>query len=233
MELTLRTVSTWFLLFVLYSFLGWIIEIIVTGIENRKLGNRGFLIGPICPIYGVGATIFSFLISPDTNWFIIFCTTMVCSAILEYLTSLIMEKLFHARWWDYSKEPFNLNGRICLRNLIGFGILGVLVIRLINPFVLQLSGLVPSFWLFLVAGITLAVLVIDIMVSLKLIIDFRVTVGVASNGDATSEIKERVHEIIMGKKGRLNHRLEKAFPSAQPKKIPPRKKTVRSTKTTK
>ena len=99
----------YFLLFIIYSVVGWIIEIIDVAILNKKIVNRGFLIGPYCPVYGVGALLMLIFLNKYVyDPFILFCMSFLICGILEYLTSYIMEKLFKARWWDYSSNKFNL-----------------------------------------------------------------------------------------------------------------------------
>lgn len=212
-----------FLLFMVYSFLGWIIEVIVTMLEHRKIVNRGFLVGPICPIYGTGALLISLILAPSENWFAIFCVAVVGGSILEYTVSVIMERLFRVRWWDYSEKPFNLNGRICLESSLLFGIAGILIVKFVTPGFLALFAALPVWLLYLIVGILLLWLFADIALSLKLIIGVRVTVGTVQK-DATEEISERVREVLMGK-GKLSRRLMKAFPSQTPSKKAPRKAT--------
>ena len=130
----LRTIELYFLLFFTYSVLGWIMEVTKTLIDKKKFVNRGFLIGPYCPIYGYGVILLTILLKkyqsdiPATFIFSI----LICGT-LEYFTSYFMEKIFHARWWDYSKRKFNINGRICLETLLPFGIMGCLILYIVNP----------------------------------------------------------------------------------------------------
>ena len=126
-----------FSLFIIYSFIGWCIEVIAVSYTKKKFVNRGFLIGPYCPIYGVSALIMVFLLNKyKEDISVLFWMSFIVCSIIEYLTSYIMEKLFKARWWDYSDRLFNVNGRICLKNSICFGALGVLLIRYINNFLM-------------------------------------------------------------------------------------------------
>ena len=98
-------------------------EVICKFIEQKKFINRGFLIGPICPIYGYGILAIILLIGKNaTDILSVFLKAILVCSVLEYLTSYFMEKLFKARWWDYSKRRFNLNGRICLETMLPFGI---------------------------------------------------------------------------------------------------------------
>ena len=141
------SLSTYFVWFILFSFLGWVWETIFCSLTKHHFQNRGFLFGPICPIYGASALLFIAVMSviPEDlpNWalFLIFAAG---SAIVEFVTSWYMEKRFHARWWDYSKVPLNIQGRICLPATIGFGAAGLLGIKYLLPFLVQVSSGIPS-----------------------------------------------------------------------------------------
>lgn len=224
----MKFLATWFLIFIIYAFAGWCMEVCVSLVLRKKLINRGFLVGPICPIYGVGAVLLSALISADEPPLVIFCVAVIGSAVLEYFASVIMERLFRVRWWDYTEHPFNLNGRICLESVVSFGIIGVLILKVITPALLGMINLLPLTALYIIAGVTFAVVICDIALSLWLILDVRVTVGTVQR-DATDEISTRVQEILMGK-GKLNRRLVKAFPNQTPaqKKPSTRRKKPKS-----
>ena len=144
------SISLLFLWFMIFSLFGWIYECIFCTIKNGHWENRGFLFGPICPIYGVGAVsviaLFGLLFRTDEPlplWEV-FVISMIGSAILEYATSFLLEKIFHAIWWDYSNIPLNINGRICLPASLGFGVLGVLIYRFVLPVVMRLAGHIPD-----------------------------------------------------------------------------------------
>lgn len=123
-----------FLWLMVYSFFGWVYETILCSVSQRKLVNRGFLMGPICPIYGCGAILIILVLGHGTeNVFGLFLSGAMLTCTLEYATSYLMEKLFHARWWDYSKRRFNLNGRVCLEGALVFGTFSVLLLRWIHP----------------------------------------------------------------------------------------------------
>lgn len=131
------------LYFFLYSFLGWICECIYCGIPAHRFINRGFLAGPYCPIYGVGALFVLHLLQPfGKHVTLVFLMGCILTSILEYITGWGMEILFHTKWWDYSKEPFNINGRVCLKNSILFGILSIFVYYIVHPL---LSSLIQEF----------------------------------------------------------------------------------------
>lgn len=218
----MEKIATWFAIFIFYSFAGWLIEVLISFIQKRKIINRGFLVGPICPIYGTGALLLSLVVNSTESPLVIFCVAVVASAILEYIVSYLMEKIFRVRWWDYADQPFNLNGRICVSAALSFGVIGVLMLKVITPALLGMIGSLPVAVLYIVAGLLAAWLVFDILLSLWLIFGVRVTVGTVQR-DATDEISERVQEILMNK-GKLNRRLVKAFPNQTPAKKKPRTK---------
>ena len=151
-----------FLTFIIYAFFGWCCECIYCSIPAKKLINRGFLTGPICPVYGFGAVIVFQALRPlGSNIFLTFFGGLLLTSTLEYITSFLLEKLFHLSWWDYSKRKFNLHGRVCLRNSLLFGILCVFAVHVIDPWV---SGLVLSLsveMLSFLSGSILTMLIID------------------------------------------------------------------------
>lgn len=134
-------ISYYFIWFMLYSFTGWLYESTICSIlKHHKFINRGYLLGPYCPVYGFGAIINLILLDNIESSILIFLLSMITSGALEYITSYIMEKLFHARWWDYSQYPLNLYGRICLYGCLIFGGANVILIKIIHPYVTELTG---------------------------------------------------------------------------------------------
>lgn len=122
--------------FWLYSFIGWVLESVFKSILEKKFVNSGFLHGPFCPIYGVGALImYASLYNFKTNLVIVFIVAFVVLTAWEYLVGIFLEKAFHTVYWDYSNNKFNYKGRICLMNSLFWGILGVLFIHFIHPFI--------------------------------------------------------------------------------------------------
>lgn len=147
-------------LFFIYSFMGWVTEVVLKYFQYKRFINRGFLIGPYCPIYGTGAVIVTLggnlLASVDRSWAMSFLIAFVLCGLLEYMTSYILEKHFHARWWDYSQKPMNLNGRVWIGNLILFGLGGMAIIKILNPRLLALPSLMdPLFFTSLLAAVSL------------------------------------------------------------------------------
>ena len=122
-----------FLWFLFYSFLGWVYESILVSVQERRFVNRGFLNGPLCPIYGTGAVLASLLLGGLSGHpVLLFLVSALGASVLEYATSWAMERLFHARWWDYTDFRFNLNGRVCLLGAVVFGLGGVAIVRVVQ-----------------------------------------------------------------------------------------------------
>ena len=133
-------IAQYFVEFIFYSFLGWIWESIYCTVKEKKWADWGFLFGPICPIYGSCVVVTSMVFSsisrlsdPSFPVWGIFIICMLGSAVAEFSTSWILEKRFHARWWDYSHMPLNIQGRICLPVSLAFGLAGVLVVKFLIP----------------------------------------------------------------------------------------------------
>ena len=213
-------IRVYFILFIAYSFLGWLIEVVGKLIEPKKFINRGFLIGPYCPIYGTGAILITFLLKKYTEDPIaLFIMAIVICGILEYLTSYFMEKIFHARWWDYSRRKFNINGRVCLNTIIPFGLLGMFIIYVSNPFLIEKIQMLPELVLNIVFWTILAIYLIDNIVSTNVISYVgKTTKEFGKNLDNTEEITKKVKEALEGKSG-IYRRLLKAYPSIQSIKI--------------
>lgn len=158
----METLATFVLYLVAYGFLGWIAEVLYVFVKSQKLENRGFLTGPFLPIYGFGAIILVTLVLPFVkNPFLVFVASVVASSVLEYVTSILLEKIFHIKLWDYSAKPLNLHGRVCLENSLLFGMLGLLLIYVIHPALADLVAGIPPVPRIALASVLLAVLVID------------------------------------------------------------------------
>ena len=201
-----------FSLFIIYSFIGWCIEVVAVSYTKKKFVNRGFLIGPYCPIYGVSALVMVFLLNKyKEDISVLFWMSFIVCSIIEYLTSYIMEKLFKARWWDYSDRLFNVNGRICLKNSICFGALGVLLIRYINNFLMYDLNLLSYNILYSLNIILFVCFTVDLFISFNVICKIKKTTVVIKK-DYTEEITEKVKNIV-SKSSFLSRRLVNAFPT--------------------
>lgn len=208
----IETIRYYFILFIIYSFIGWSMEVITKLIEKKKFINRGFLIGPICPIYGCGCLLLIITLSKyKNNIFVLFGMAILICSVLEYLTSYIMEKLFNARWWDYSTKRFNLNGRICASTMIPFGILGSLVVYIINPIITKTIYLIPTNTLKIISITLIIIFISDLIISITIMYGFKGTLKTIEK-DGTEEISKKVKEILE-KRSYLYKRLVEAFPN--------------------
>lgn len=132
------------LIFFIYSFLGWFWETFpCSAIELDKIHNRGFLLGPICPIYGLGASLSFGVLKNFESSLEIFIYSAFLSCLIEYIIGYLLEKFFHKRWWDYSNYPFQIKRRVCLYGLLIFGLANILIVKKLTPiliFSLSLSS---------------------------------------------------------------------------------------------
>lgn len=161
-------ISTCFLWLITYSFGGWVIESAVCSLYENKPVNRGFLTGPVCPVYGFGALItLAFLYQRVNNVFLLFFAGVAIDCTVEYFTGVLLEKLFHARWWDYSEHRFHFQGRICLSCGFAFGFLSVLLVKYIHPVVLTWTYGVPDQVRIFLALMILVALEADLCATLR------------------------------------------------------------------
>lgn len=202
------------LLFFACAFLGWIMEVTCKLVQFRRFINRGFLIGPYCPIYGFGAVLISRLLSryaeePVT----VFVQALVVCGSLEYITSYAMEKLFHARWWDYSQKPFNLNGRVCAGTLIPFGLMGLLIVYWVKPSFFGVFSAMDTRVRTALCAVLSCGMLVDLAVSTSVLGKIR-SVANLSHGDDTESITLAVREKLI-EQGALVRRTLSAFPYAR------------------
>ena len=163
----MKTIETWFLWLMIYSVIGWVYESTICSIGQRKLINRGFLNGPYCPIYGTGAVLVLLVLGRIQNPVLLFFAGAVLTCSLEYLTSWLMEKLFHARWWDYSKRKCNIGGRVCLIGAVVFGAFSVVLILVLHPFIKSLTDRLTDPSLNIICAMLFVGIVSDLIVTVK------------------------------------------------------------------
>ena len=159
----------WF--FFIYAFLGWCTEVVYTATNSGKFVNRGFLNGPVCPIYGFGVASVIACLTPFKDYIILsFIGAVVLISALELITGWLLETIFHQKWWDYSDMPLNINGYICLRFSLMWGFVCLVIINMINPIIYNIIELVPITIGKLVLVILLAVIIVDVIVTIKSVI---------------------------------------------------------------
>ena len=208
--------------------IGWTLEVIYCRLLEGKFTNRGFLHGPYCPIYGTGAT----LIVIFLNRFyaipaLVFILGVIVTSILEYITSFIMEKLFKAKWWDYSNMKFNIKGRVCLLNSTLFGVLALLLIYILNPAITVIIEKINPKYISYISTILMILMSIDITSTVAEIINLKKKLSelreftetllkeksIFSENSQTYKSILNLREKIINKKNVINNRLIKAFPS--------------------
>lgn len=161
------------LYFFVYGFLGWCTEVIFAAFKQHRFVNRGFLNGPICPIYGVGVTlVIACLEAFQSNLLLLYISSVILVTVLEGVTGWAMDKLFHNKWWDYSKLPFNIGGYVCLLFSLIWGVACVFIVYFVHPLIHQVLSLIPhtaGIALIAILGITL---LSDIIVTTSAIVKF-------------------------------------------------------------
>ena len=217
----MKIVLEYVLLFFIYSFLGWCLEVTCKLISDHKFVNRGFLIGPYCPIYGHGALIMTILLNKYINDPVtLFILIILSCSILEYVTSYFLEKIFHTRWWDYTHYKFNINGRICLETMVPFGVGGLLIMYVTNPFFFNIIRSIPNVLLYIISFILIVVYLIDNILSFKIIKNIQ---NVSRNiqkkqvikKDDTERITMQVRKQIESSMKTFEKRVIHAFPHLQ------------------
>ena len=204
------------LLFFTFSFLGWCMEVTLKYIQFHRFINRGFLIGPCLPIYGTGVTVITlsvYLVGGEFRTISgVFLASMISSGALEYFSSWIMEKLFHARWWDYSQKPMNLHGRIWIGNLLLFGLAGVILSEIVVPPVMMFYLRIPAIIRWIVSGVLAVTAIVDAVVSYGITSTVKKEMYQYSGRDNTEEVSRVVRETLSNR-SLLYRRLMEAYPN--------------------
>lgn len=180
--------------FIIYSFLGWIIESIYKTIRLKKAVNSGFLYGPICPIYGFGALIMLIVLKNySSNIILLFIIAFFMMSIWEYIVSILLEKAFKTKYWDYSGKKFNINGRVCLTNSCFWGILGVVFIVFVHPPVESLISQISKELLMYIDIIIFSIITIDYVFSVIKVYNINVSINLLN--DISKNIKQELEKI--------------------------------------
>lgn len=213
----LLLIAMFVVIFFVFSVAGWCMEVTLKYIQYHRFINRGFLVGPYCPIYGWGAVAVTILVGgvmarKGTVGETFLAGMFVCGA-LEYFTSWYMEKVFHARWWDYSQKPMNLHGRIWIGNLLLFGAASVVIVKLIVPGMLRWLGRMAPLAVEIMALVIVVTMAADYTVSHVLMNVVKREID-AQAGDSTEEISQKVRELLKTR-GIFLRRIQSAYPTAQ------------------
>lgn len=186
--------------FIIYSSLGWMMESVFRSICERKLINTGFLRGPFCPIYGIGCAIMIVSLKGFENKpILLFFIALSVLTIWEYLVGVLLETMFHTKYWDYSNHKFNFQGRICLTNSIYWGILGVLFVKYIHPFIQEIVEKIDTNLLNYIMAILFMVFVVDTISSIIRVKNIKTTLEKIEkiNKEIKEKLKEKQEKIAM------------------------------------
>lgn len=181
--------------FIIYSFLGWCLESIYKTVILKKPVNSGFLYGPFCPMYGIGAILMILIGDISKNVFIVFFIACILFTVWEYIVAIILEKVFKTKYWDYSHLKFNFQGRICLKNSIYWGVLGILLIFVIQPQIELMLQNIPVSILIYIDGILCFAITIDAIITTWK------TINIDSKIKQIFEIGENIKEKLIEIKG--------------------------------
>lgn len=180
--------------FIVYSFLGWVMESVIKTVVQKKPVNSGFLYGPFCPIYGFGAIImFLFLQRFRDNPIILFIIAFFVLSLWEYLVGWMLEKIFRTKYWDYTQNKFNIKGRVCLMNSLFWGFLGVVFIRYIHPFIIEKIDIIKTNDLLFLTVTLSIIMLVDLITSIIKVKN--INIKLEKLKEITNTIKEKIDEL--------------------------------------
>lgn len=210
--------------FFIYSFAGWCIEVCCAAIQKRKFINRGFVNGPLCPIYGSGAVLFAvFLPELKEAPFFLFLAGAILASILEFTTGALLEKLFHRKWWDYSNIRWNYEGYVCLPFSLGWGVCAVVLNMFLNPLLVKLLRIMPRLLMVIIMIALTVALVLDTVGTTLAIRGLqKKQVQLAEFTEGVSQVSKLLENAITR---RIQKRMDKAFPMLEIPKIKRQKRT--------
>ncbi|MDF2821221.1 MAG: hypothetical protein K0R15_1662 [Clostridiales bacterium] len=214
----------WF--FAIYSFWGWCGEVIYKAASTGKFVNRGFLNGPICPIYGFGVVIVVVCLTPvKDNLIILFTTSIILTSTLEFITGYALEKVFNEKWWDYLQEPFNIKGYVCLKASLIWGVGCVLVMYVLHPLVMYFIIKLPEHLGIISLIIFFVLLAIDLNFTVSTLLKFKQRIHILSEIEVKiTQVSETIGENLSDKvlatiKAKENHMQELEELRAKYKKL--------------
>ncbi len=187
-------------MFFIYSFIGWVVEVVFYGITEGKFINRGFLNGPLCPVYGLGFYGVILLLTPvENNFAVLFFGSMLVTTLIEFLAGFILDMIFHLRWWDYSKLKHNIHGYVCLQFSIYWGMACTLGMKILQPVVRWILDITDNTIQIIIVSVFAALLIIDIISTVSTIIGFKKRVKVVMNvSNEIRQVSDKIGEQIYG-----------------------------------
>lgn len=195
--------------FYIYAFLGWGVEIAYHALKTGHLVNRGMLAGPVCPIYGAGMLMLVVFMEPFRNsWVLSFIGATILCTILEFIVGWVLRQLFHTQWWDYSKEPFNIAGLICLRFSLAWGAGGTFFVKVVHPVIADVVDRLPNLLLLAVDSAATIVIIIDLVITISGILHWQHRYDLlfdieAQMRETSAEIGSNITEFTLNAQERL------------------------------
>lgn len=195
-------------LFLIYSFIGWVLEVLTIAIKEHRFVNRGITNGPLCPIYGFTSLTLLLATKDINSLFWIFIASIVYGTLIEFITGKVLEKFNKSKWWDYSNKKYNLDGYICLEYSLFWGFLGCVLVYLINPLMTLIFN---GVYLYITAPI---ILVLMVIVLIDLLTSFISLKHVSTT--SLNKISSKIGNYILSK---VQYRIKKAYPSIKNSKV--------------
>ena len=200
------------LVFLVYSFIGWIIETVFATIRQRKIANRGLINGPYCVLYGVAASIISITLRELTGiWLFLFSS--IYASVAEWIGGWLIERMYHERWWNYSNKKFNIGGYVCLSMSAFWGVLGYLGVSYLNPLLFAVYRLLPKTLIVLILSILLGLLIVDMVLSILII------KGKSKDISKIKKVNNKFWKVSLNLRRwiilHVKHRLNRAYPKTE------------------
>ncbi len=175
-------------LFLIYSFLGWCCEVAYAAIVHGEFVNRGFDIGPVCPIYGFGAlSVILFLEPLKAHWAAFFLASVLFTTFIEFMAGFLLERFFHEKWWDYTNEPYNIKGYICPRFSLMWGFACVIVVYVVHPTIVGLVGVIPEKYGYILLGVLYGIFLTDLTLTIVNVMHIRSSLRAVAEIEASLE----------------------------------------------
>lgn len=203
------------LLFFVYGFMGWCAEVAFAACKNGRFVNRGFLNGPICPIYGFGLIGVVLLLRPvQDNLLLLYLGSVVVTTLIEWATGFLLEKIFHAKWWDYSNMPLNIGGYVCLLFSLIWGVACMAIVRWIHPLIFGVVNRLPRLLMYILDGAFIAMMAADLAATLAAIRKLsqrltKITEIAAEIHELSDALGENIAEKTLATRKRIEERQQK------------------------
>ena len=199
--------------FLIYSFLGWLMESIFVSVSDKKWVNRGFLNGPFCPIYGTGALMVLFILwDKRSNLVLLFIGGIIIASVVEYVVGAALEKLFHTTWWDYSKRKFNIKGRVCLERSLQWGVLIVVIVHTVQPLIMRALAILPQTVGEMIGTVFLIYITADTTITVLRIL--HMNSKLSGLHESAIELRERLDDFNLKERLSLDHLDSISIPEA-------------------